>query len=124
MKVRILPLNKKLAKGYMYTLESVEQLLVTQQLFGRIVDSDGMNCESVTIADISHWVTDLEVEDGWVIGTITFADNLKGNRAKELMSAGAVYPALQGYGCINSDNIVEQYEPLACNLTDNPTYEH
>jgi hypothetical protein len=113
MKQRILKLDTPTVNGRIYpTAEIALALLrISETPVLGIMGVKPVN--QVDLADLSHLTSDLNIEDGWLVGEVTVLKTPMGEALGKILDTVAFTPI--GNGTVNGNNEVVDYRLLYIN---------
>ena len=119
MRVKILKLNEPTSNGRIYSEQTVGNALKSMEIegkksvYGHIGEPDLFN--QIDLTKISHYVTDMKIENGYLVGSLYPMSTPKGKVCEELINSFA-----------NKDDLPYEFvasgvgfiEPLSNRVTD------
>lgn len=123
MKVQIQKLDEANKNGRIYT--STEMQTVVNALKGKaLLGTIGMPPEGkIALADVSHAVNELSIEDGYLVGKATILKTPKGELLQKLLEADDLSFRMIGTGKVGEDGVVSEYTLLSVVVLPKDTTE-
>lgn len=96
----------------------------TEQCFSKSIGKSVIgttNGEKIDLAETSHIVHNLRIEDGFLVGDLQILDNQYGHQLQELLSEETKENfRCCGYGKVDDRGIVSDYELVSISYVNNP----
>lgn len=119
MKVKIQQLDVPNKNNRIYPARTIEEAL--QRLNGKpVIGHIGVDGGNDPSTFASHQITNLAIEDGYLVGQITILDTEAGKTARRLLEGplrGDVRS--QGYGDVSPDGIITNYTIVSIDIVSN-----
>ena len=73
----------------------------------------------IPLDQISHQVTNLRIEDGYLVGNVTILETEAGKAAEALLSSASPDFRMRGTGLVSKDGVISDYELISIDLVMN-----
>lgn len=128
MEIKIVKLNQPNKNGRIYTDETIGNALLSIQTQNKkvVMGQVGETPSFIQLEKdkISHYLTDLEIKDGYLVGDLVIMNNEAGRWATELIDADLVELGIQGVGFISPSKEVSDFSIMSINLILKPEKFH
>lgn len=113
MKVRITEVDVPNKNGHIYSTECVQSFL-GKEVLGQI----GMVAGEIDLSNVSHKISNLRIEDGFVVGDVTTLNTPQGRLLSDLLESTNMCFRMSGYGNIDENGNISEFELISVNLVN------